>query len=68
MHGNEMSDNVVYLKFKTPNLEDDARSFLACSHCRNKAFTFILDDIDGFPMVECTCCHQHIGKAGWVDG
>ena len=61
-----MSDNVVFLQFRSPHMEDDAFAFLACKVCRNKAFSFATDRSGDFPLVRCTACGQHMGRMGWA--
>lgn len=59
--------NVVYLKFKNDNLQEDTMAFLACAVCKNKTFTHTFDRVDSFPLVRCAACGQHIGRVGWAD-
>ena len=52
-----MSDGkVVYLKFKSEQLDEDTMAFLACKVCKNKTFTHTFDDMDNFPLVRCAAC------------
>lgn len=60
-----MSDNVIYLQFRSPHMEDGTMSFLACCHCKNKTYTFTLDVPDYFPLMRCAACGQHMGRMGW---
>lgn len=61
-----MSDNVVFLEFKSPHVEDDMMAFLSCKVCRNKTFTFTMDRPPGaFPLKRCACCGAHIVRMGW---
>mgnify|MGYP001576579116 CR=1 FL=1 len=63
-----MSDGkVVYLKFKSEQLDEDTMAFLACKVCKNKTFTHTFDDMDNFPLVRCAACGQHIGRVGYAD-
>jgi hypothetical protein len=59
-------DNVIHLKFRSPHVEDDIMSFLACSNCNNKTFTFVIDRPDYFPLMRCACCMNHMGRMGWA--
>ena len=59
-------DNVVFLKFSSPEQVEDGLDFMACRHCRNKTFTHIYDRNGGFPLVTCAACGQHIGRVGWA--
>lgn len=59
-------DNVVYLKFRSPHVDDDVMTFLACRYCKNKTFTFTLDRDEGFPLMKCAACGQHMGRMGWA--
>ena len=61
-----MSDNVVFLSFKSPHLVDDERALLGCRNCRNKTFLFVLDKPDDFPLMQCAACQQHMGRMGWA--
>lgn len=61
-----MADNVIHLKFRNPHTEDDMFAMLACSHCRNKTFTFHVDMPDHFPLMKCAACGQHMGRMGWA--
>jgi hypothetical protein len=65
----ESSDggNVVFLKFRSPQQEDDTMAFLACRACRNKTYTHTVDQPDGWTLVRCAACGQHIGRIGWAD-
>lgn len=58
---------VIFLKFKSEQLEEDTMAFLACKSCRNKTFTHTLDKMDNFPLVRCAACGQHIGRVGYAD-
>lgn len=60
-----MSENVVFLKFKSPHVEDDERALLSCRNCRNKTFRLVCDKVDTFPLMQCCACNQHIGRMGW---
>lgn len=61
-----MADNVIHLKFRSPHVEDDTMSFLACRNCKNKTFTFVVDRPDDFPLMRCADCMNHMGRMGWV--
>jgi NMD protein affecting ribosome stability and mRNA decay len=61
-----MNEKVVFLKFRSDKVEDDAMAFIACSHCRNKTYT-LMDQPKGFPLLRCAACGAHIGKVGWAD-
>ena len=56
---------VVELKFRSPRMQDDYMSFIACGHCRNKNFLLVEDGRD-FPLMKCSACGQHMGRMGWV--
>jgi len=60
-----MSDNVVHLKFRSPHVQEDTMSFLACRVCRNKTFTLVEDKCEEFPLMRCAACGQHMGRMGW---
>lgn len=62
----EDNDNVVYLKFASPHTEEGYTSFMSCRLCHNKTFVFIHDRIDGFPLMKCAACDQHMGRMGWA--
>jgi hypothetical protein len=61
-----MSDNVIHLKFRSPHVEDDVMAFLSCKVCRNKTYTLTHDRPDGFPLMRCAACGQHMGRMGWA--
>lgn len=61
-----MSGNVIHLAFKSPHVEDDMFALLSCRHCRNKTFTLNCDQVEGFPLMKCAACGQHIGRMGWA--
>ena len=48
-----MTERVVYLAYRNPNAEPEARDMTACSHCRNKTFLIVHDQPEGFPMIQC---------------
>lgn len=58
--------NVIHLAFKSPHVDDDVMAFHSCSVCRNKTFTLTSDRMDGFPLLRCAACGQHIGRMGWA--
>lgn len=57
-------DNVVFLNFKSPNLQDDTLAFLSCVACKNKSFVFMSDEQEA-ALVKCCACGAHIGRMGW---
>lgn len=57
---------VIELKFRNPHTVDDDTHILACKYCRNKTYIFIYDGKDGFPLMKCAACDQHMGRMGWV--
>ena len=59
-------DNVVFLQFKSPHVEDDMMALLACKHCRNKTFTLTDDKPGAFPLMRCAACGSHLGRMGWA--
>lgn len=61
-----MTDNIIHLAFKSPHVEDGELQMLACNYCRNKTYTLSLDRIDGFPLMKCAACGQHMGRMGWA--
>jgi len=61
-----VSANVVFLKFKSPHVEDDQRALLSCKNCRNKTFKLICDKPEGFPLMQCCACDAHMGRMGWA--
>jgi len=61
-----VSANVVFLKFKSPHVEDDQRALLSCKNCRNKTFKLICDMPEGFPLMQCCACDAHMGRMGWA--
>lgn len=61
-----MSDNVVFLKFRTAAIEADTMAFLSCVVCRNKTYTVTDDKPGGFPLMRCAACGSHIGRTGWA--
>lgn len=58
--------NIIHLAFKSPHVQDDMFAMLSCKHCKNKTFTFNMDDVGGFPLMKCAACSAHIGRMGWV--
>lgn len=62
-----MSDKVVFLTFNNPNVQADARDLIACTLCRNKAFSLVYQGADRFPQLQCTACEQYVGAIGWAD-
>lgn len=60
-------EKVVFLAFKNSELTHTERDLMACKHCRNKAFAVVYQGAEQFPQLECTACHFHLGKVGWVD-
>ena len=60
-----MTGEVVFLKFRSAQIEDDALSFLSCKPCRNKTFTLAYDGGE-YPLMRCACCGHHIGRVGWA--
>lgn len=61
-----MPADVVFLKFRGPEAEDDAMAFIACRHCRNKTYTLV-DQPGSFPLMRCAACQNHMGRIGWAD-
>lgn len=61
-----MSDNVVFLKFRSPHVEDGERALSTCTNCRNKTFLLVHDRPEGFPLMQCAACGAHIGRMGWA--
>lgn len=59
--------NVVFLKFRSPEQEEDTMAFLACRVCKNKTYTHTIDRVGDYPLVRCAACGQHIGRIGWPD-
>lgn len=62
----EDNDNVVHLKFKSPHVSEACMAMLACNVCHNKTYTLTLDRVQGFPLLRCAACGQHIGRMGWA--
>lgn len=60
------SDNVIFLKFKSPHTEDGEMAMLACKVCRNKTYTFTFDQASSFPLMRCAACGNHAGRMGWA--
>ncbi len=58
--------DLIYLEFRSPHVEDDMMSFLCCSHCRNKTYLLIVDQLDTFPLIKCSACGKHMGRMGWA--
>ena len=56
---------VIELKYRSPHVQDDTMSFLACKACRNKTYTMTIDIPDWFPLMRCAACGQHMGRMGW---
>lgn len=67
MSGGDNTNKVVFLQFKTPEVEGDMMAFICCKHCRNKTFTLIEDRVGSFPLMRCAACSKHIGRIGWAD-
>jgi hypothetical protein len=61
-----VTDNVVFLEFRSPHVEGDTMAFVACRACRNKTYTLVEDKPDTFPLMRCAACGCHIGRMGWV--
>lgn len=61
-----MSAEVIHLKYRSPEQDEDIMAFLACAHCKNKTYTHTIDKVGYFPLVRCAACGQHIGRLGWV--
>lgn len=59
-------DNIVFLKFRSETVDDDAMAFICCNHCRNKTFTLV-DQPGTFPLMRCAACQCHIGQIGWAN-
>lgn len=59
-------DNVIRLAFRSPHVDEDTMSFLACGYCANKTYKLIYDRADEFPVMQCAVCGQHIGRVGWA--
>lgn len=62
-----MSDNVVFLKFRSPEVEDGTMAFMSCVCCKNKTFTLTTDKVGDFPLMRCAACGSHIGRMGWAE-
>lgn len=62
-----MTDKVVFLAFSNKELVRDQRDLMACNLCRNKAFAIVYQGDETFPQLECTACHNHLGKVGWAE-
>jgi hypothetical protein len=60
-----MSDNVIFLEFRSPHVEQSERGWLSCRNCRNKTYLLIEDSLDSFPLLQCCACGQHMGRMGW---
>jgi hypothetical protein len=60
-------DNLILLKFRSPEQTEGTRDLLACANCRNKTFLHVCDKPEGFPLAQCAACGQHIGRIGWAD-
>ena len=60
-----VTDNVIYLHFRSPHLEEGVLSFFACIVCRNKTYT-LRDDGKDYPLMTCAACGQHMGRMGWI--
>jgi hypothetical protein len=58
--------NVIHLKFRSPHVDQDMIGYLACSHCKNKTYTLVEDEVDNFPLMRCAACGNHIGRMGWA--
>jgi hypothetical protein len=58
--------NVVFLAYNNDRLEESGPAMLACAICRNKAFSVLAPD-DGFKILKCTACGQHLGRIGWAE-
>ncbi len=66
MVSNSDDGNVVFLKFKSPQTQDDTMAFISCKVCRNKTYTITRDVVGEFPLLRCAACGQHIGRMGWA--
>lgn len=60
-----MTDNVIFLSYRTEKASTDGKEVLACARCKNKAWTVIYDD-GPFPRLVCTACAADGGTVGWV--
>lgn len=61
-----MNENVVFLNFRSPHVQDDIMAFVGCKACKNKTFTLTEDQIGHFPLMRCAACGAHIGRMGWA--
>ena len=61
-----MTADVIHLSFRSPLVQDDMMAFLSCKHCSNKTYTLTQDKPDGFPLMRCAACGQHMGRMGWA--
>lgn len=61
-----MTGEVVFLAFSNPKAPVENK-VMACSNCRNKAFSVVYGAND-FPSLRCTACGEHMGRIGWADG
>lgn len=62
-----MSENVVFLAYRTDKAKTDGKEVLACARCKNKAWTVVYDDeTNQYPRLLCTACATDGGKFGWV--
>lgn len=60
-------DNVVFLKFRSPEIADDTITFHCCKHCRNKTFTLTETEPTAFPVLKCAACGHQCGYVGFTD-
>ena len=57
---------IIRLEARSPRAQPDVMAFHACSLCRNKTFTLTEDRVDGYPLMRCAACGQHMGRVGWA--
>ncbi len=62
-----MTDKVVFLAYRNDELKTQTRDFMSCKHCSNKTFVLIYPAQEGFPLLQCAACGNHLGRMGWVN-
>lgn len=60
-----MSDNVIFLEFRSPHVAEGQRGLMSCKNCSNKTYLMVMDKVGEFPLCQCAACGQHIGRMGW---
>lgn len=58
---------VVWLAFKSDNVEPEGLYLRACVTCRNKTYLLVDNGDNKFPSLRCAACGFTLGNVGWAD-